>query len=305
MQQVVDELYKPARKNFPRRRTILKGLNDLWQMDLAEFVPYAKTNKGYKYLLVVIDCFSKYLWTEPVKNKTGSEVTKAMNNILKRAAPNIPTNLQSDMGKEFYNSEFQRLTTEKKINHYSTFSTIKASMAERVIRTIKTNFYKLFSLRGKYVWIDTVKEITDRYNNKRHSTIKMTPIEAYKNEQHLLDTVYSNIKTVGNAKFKVGDVVRISKHKSVFDKGYKPSWTTELFKIIKVKKTYPITYLLEDMNGQSIAGGFYELELQKAKYDDVYLVEKVLKRKGNKLYVKWLGLDSSHNTWINKYDVVK
>jgi hypothetical protein len=301
MDQVVRELFKPARKNFPRRRTIVKGLFDLWQTDLAEFIPYAKSNKGNKYILFVIDCFSKYLWTEPVKNKTGPEITKAMRNIFKRA-PKVPKNLQSDMGKEYYNASFKKLMEGHGINHYSSFSTIKASMAERVIRTIKTEIYKAFSLRGRYVWIDKLKEVTDAYNNKIHRTIKMKPKDVtQQHEKHLLETVYSRIKIVGKAKLKVGDVVRISKHKTVFDKGYKPSWTNELFKIVKVKVTNPATYLLEDMKGHPIQGGFYEHELQKAKYSDVYLVEKVLRRKGNKLYVKWM---DGTNSWINKSDVV-
>lgn len=302
-QDVVNELHKPARKHFNRRRIIIKGLDDLWQTDLMEFQSYAKENRGYKYILVVIDCFSKFLWTQPLKSKSAVEVRNAMEKILLQ--PRKPKNLQSDNGREFYNAQFKNLITKHGINHYSTYSTMKASIAERVIRTIKEKLYKEFSMSGKYRWIDILSTVTDKYNSTIHRTIKMRPRDVTKKkEKQLLKSVYNHIKISGYQKFGVGDVVRISKYKSIFDKGYTPSWSTELFKIIKVKITNPTTYLLEDMNGQPILGSFYEYELQKAKHSDVYLIEKILRRKGNKVYVKWLGLDNSHNSWIDKLNVL-
>ncbi|XP_036146443.1 uncharacterized protein LOC118646823 [Monomorium pharaonis] len=105
----------------------------------------------------------------------------------------------------------------------------------------------------------------------------------------LLTTVYSHIKIAAPARFKVGDSVRVSKFKTVFEKGYTPNWTTEIFKIIKVQRTNPATYVLEDSCGKPVAGGFYEYELQRAANPDVYLVEKILRRKGDEVYVKcWI-----------------
>ncbi|KAJ8914475.1 hypothetical protein NQ315_002747 [Exocentrus adspersus] len=131
------------------------------------------------------------------------------------------------------------------------------------------------------------------------------PIDVTKSKEKLiLKTVYNHIKISGVRKFKVGDIVRISKNKHVFAKGYTPNWTTELFRITAVKITNPITCLLEDMRGQPIQGAFYAEELQKTTNPDVYLVEKVLRRKGQKIYVKWLGLDQSHNSWIEKKNVL-
>lgn len=298
--QVVKELHKQARKNFKRRRTIIKGFDDLWQTDLAEFGPYARENKGYKYILLVIDCFSKYLWTRPLKNKTGPEVTAAMTNIFKEGR--IPKNIQSDDGKEYYNQHFQKLMKKHGINHYSTYSTKKAAIVERVIRTLKSKLYKTFSLQGTYKWFDILKDKTLEYNNSKHRTIAMKPA-LVKPTTKL--KVYDNIKIAGKAKYKVGDMVRLSKFKTVFAKGYTPNWTTELFKIDKVQITNPVTYKLVDTRGHPVLGGFYEEELQKAKYSDIYLVEKVLKRKKNKVFVKWLGLDPSHNSWLKKDNVLK
>ncbi|XP_036148436.1 uncharacterized protein LOC118647501 [Monomorium pharaonis] len=122
--------------------------------------------------------------------------------------------------------------------------------------------------------------------------------------ERLLDTIYSAIKIAGPAKFKVGDSVRVSKYKAIFEKGYTPNWTTEGFKIVKVQRTNPVTYLLEDYRGTSIARAFYENELHRAIHPDVFLVEKVLRKKGDEVYVKWLGFDQSHNSWIHKDNVI-
>lgn len=299
--QVVRELHKPARRNFPRRRVIIRGLHDLMQADLADFQKFSKQNKGHKYILVAIDCFSKFLWTAPLKNKTGKEVTAAMKKIFNEE---LPKNLQVDDGGEFWNKQFQDLCEKNSVNMYSTFSPIKASIAERVIRTLKSKLYFEFSVRGKYVWIDILNNVTKQYNETVHRTIGMRPIDARKkkNEKHLLKSAYTHIKIFGNGKFKVGDVVRISKYKSIFDKGYHSNWSTELFTVRKIQITNPVTYLLSDMDGQDISGAFYEQELQKAKYSDVYLLERVLRKKGRKVYVKFLGLKK--NTWIDSKDLL-
>ncbi|XP_029666089.1 uncharacterized protein LOC115237291 [Formica exsecta] len=130
-------------------------------------------------------------------------------------------------------------------------------------------------------------------------SVDVTPAIA----ERLLATVYSPIKIAGPAKFKVGDPVRVSKYKTIFEKSYTSNWTTEMFKIVKAQRTNPVIYLLEDYRGKSIAGAFYEYELRRATYPDVYLVEKVLRRRGDE-DVKWLGFDGSHNSWIHKGNVV-
>lgn len=268
-------------------------------MDLAEMRPYAHQNKGYKMIMVVIDCFSKFLWTRPLKTKTGEEITRTFSDILTSTA-RWPKNLQTDQGTEFYNSKFQSLMKKRNINHYNTFTVKKAAIAERVIRTLKSKLYKYFSLNGTYKWIDVLQQLTKEYNSTRHHKTGFKPEDVNKsNESKILKKCYSHLKIAGPRKFKVGNIVRISKAKHVFD-----NWTTELFKIIKIKITNPITYLLEDMQGQPISGAFYEEELQKTKNPDIYLVEKVLKKKGKKMYVKWLGFNNRHNSWIDKIDVV-
>lgn len=304
-QKLVQELHKPSRKNFIRRHVTVKGLNETLQADLVEMIPYHSMNKHYKYILVVIDVFSKYVWALPIKNKTGNEVAQAMHSIIKQMKE-PPKNIQTDLGKEFYNSSFSVIMKRYDINHYSTFSVKKASIVERVNRTLKSAMWKVFSYQGTYKWLDVLPMIVEKYNSSIHSTIQMKPKDVnVKNAQQLLETVYNRIKKVDlrSIKYKVGDKVRLSKERSIFHKGYMPNWTTEVFTIKQIKLTNPITYLLQDQSGELIKGGFYKEELQTAKYPDIYLIEKIIRKKGNKLFVKWLGFDTSHNSWINKSDV--
>lgn len=301
---VVDELHAPARKNYERRRVLIKSLHDLWQADLVEMLPYRRFNKGYRYILVVINAFSKYVWIQPLKSKSAKDVTKAMRNILE-GVKNAPKNLQTDMGKEFFNKEFQKLMIDFSINHYNTYSNLKASIVERVNRTIKNLMWKKFSLRGNYKWFDIIDEIVLKYNNTKHSKIGYKPTEVNaKNENRILKLSYTHMKTLGTSKFKVGDFVRISKQREAFSKGYTPNWSNEIFQIKQVKFTNPTTYLLKDDKNEDIHGGFYAEELQKVKHPNIYLVERVLRKKGNKVFVKWLGMNSTHNSWILKKDVL-
>lgn len=280
---VVNELHKPARKKYPRRKTVLKGINDLWQIDLVEMIPYSRENKGYKYLLTVIDCFSKYAWAMPLKLKSADNVTKAMESVF-HSSGQTPNNIQSDQGKEFYNSKFKSLMKQYGVNHYSTFSNMKASIVERFNRTLKGKMWKAFSMQGNYKFLDILPQIVQEYNSSFHRTIGMRPIDACNNkkaEKYLQNNVYSSSNrrvVVRTEKFKEDDFVRISKQKSIFSKGYFSNWSSEIFKIVKIQKTYPYTYLLEDQKGQQISGAFYEEELQKVKYPNIYLIEKILRK---------------------------
>ncbi|XP_046737539.1 uncharacterized protein LOC124406228 [Diprion similis] len=127
------------------------------------------------------------------------------------------------------------------------------------------------------------------------------------NERQLLRQAYGGLRAIPTkpTMFRTGDKVRISKFKNVFEKGYTPNWTTEIFTISRVENTHPLTYKLKDYQNRPISGGFYEQELLKVEHPDIYLVEKVLKKRRKKLYVKWLGFYSTHNSWINESDVLR
>lgn len=300
-QDLVNELHKSARKNFRRRRVIVLGLNDLFQADLIEMIKYSRMNKGFKYILVVINVFSKYVWCEAVKSKKAEDVASAMRKILEQSKT-PPKHMQTDLGREFYNKIFEKLMNDMGIKHYSTYSNLKASVVERVNRTLKNKMWKQFSMQGNYKWLNILPKIVEDYNNSVHRTIGMKPKDVNeKNEKHLFETIYSNIKMIDpkRPKYKVNDLVRISKYREFFSKSYTPNWSNEIFKVVEVKKTNPTTYILEDSEGHRIKGGFYPEEINKVTHPNVYLVEKILRKKGKNVFVKWLGLSNKHNSWIS------
>jgi hypothetical protein len=294
------ELHRPARKNFTRRRVNIYGKNDLWQADLVEMITYSKKNKGYKYILCVIDCFTKFAWALPLKSKTGKEVSNALSKILLTRSPKL---LQLDNGKEFYNSSFDILMKKYNIHKYSTFSNMKACIVERFNRTLKEKMFREFTARGSQEWISILPLLINEYNNSKHKTIGMSPKQADANPTSVKIMQRKIIKRKN--KFNVGDNVRISTYKSVFTKGYLPSWSTEIFKIVKINETLPTTYQLQDYSGKPIAGCFYSEEILKTNYPNDFLVEKIIRKKGDQIFVKWLGFDNTHNSWINKSDIRK
>lgn len=299
---IARELHKPARRKYPRRRVTLKGINDLYQADLVEMQPYARENKGYRYILTMLNCFSKFAFAVPLKDKTMTEVAKALEPIL---AKHKMKHLQTDDGKEWFNRSVSALVKKYKINHYATFSELKASIVERFNRTIKQIMWRLFTARGKYEWVSLLPDIINQYNTSVHRTIGMRPKDVrQKHVKSILARMNRKKIPVSKPKFKVGDSVRISKYKRVFTKGYMPNWTNETFTIFSIKPTKPVTYILQDSKGEFLKGGFYEHELSRSKTGDVYLVEKVLRRKGDKVLVRWLGFDGKDDTWVDKRSIL-
>jgi hypothetical protein len=260
---------------------------------------YSAVNKSFNYILFIIDCFTKRLFYAALKTKRGEEVAAAAGKIFAQNRPNL---LHVDKGREFYNKNFEALVKKHNIKMYSTFSVLKASIIERVNRTIKARMFREFTSRGSHVWITILPALVDGYNNSMHRTIGMTPMQA---DAHPLRVKlkYDVEKKTGKIKFSVGDKVRISVYKGVFTKGYLPNWSTEIFTIIKVNKTTPPTFILEDYTGSPIAGGFYAEEIRRTMYPDDYLVEKVIRTKGRRVFVRWLGFTDEHNSWINKTDL--
>lgn len=168
--QVVREIHGYARKNFARRKYTMYGIIETLQADLIEMQPFKRENHGRRYILIVIDVFSKMAYAEPLMDKTGPEVTRAMDRIIRRVRHRYRDryrikNLQTDDGKEFYNSTMKQLLAKHGINHYSTYSIMKASIVERLIRTIKRRLYIEFSLHGNYRWLKILQEVIDNYNN--------------------------------------------------------------------------------------------------------------------------------------------
>ena len=304
--KLADELHKGIRRKFPRRRVISNEIDKIWSADLVDMQAFSRYNSGIKYLVNVIDVFSKYAWSIPVKNKTGIEITNAFKQIIKNRKPKM---LWVDQGSEFYNKTFQQFLKENGIEMYHTFNEGKAVIVERFNRTLKNRMWKYFSANNTNKYLDVLPKLIEKYNNTKHSSIKMTPVEATlkKNEGKVYFNLYGNLKAYeGTPKFQIGDKVRISKKKRMFEKGYTPNWTEEIFVIDTVQYTNPVTYALKDLSNVEVKGSFYEPELQTAE-QEVFRIEKVLRRDYKKklAFVKWKGYDSSFNSWIPLSDLEK
>jgi len=275
-------------------------IDEIWAADLVEMQPFAEYNDGIKYLLCVIDIFSKYGWIIPLKNKTGGEVAGAFKQIFN--CDRKPGKIWVDKGLEFYNKNVKALGVEL----YSTENEEKSCVIERWNRTMKEKMFKYFSANSTRRYIDVLDDLVNRYNNTRHSAIKMTPIEASKkkNESIVWMNLYGKYITHPiKPKFSVGDKVRIIKKKKTFEKGYTPRWTEEIFTISQVQFTDPPTYKITDHNGEEIQGSFYEQELQKTT-QEVFRIEKIVRKRGNKSLVKWLGYPETFNSWVDNKTLV-
>ena len=296
---LAEELQKPIRRKFKKRRVLVNGIDKIWAADLVDMQAFSKFNRGVKYLLAVIDVLSKYGWLIPLKDKTGKSVASALETIFKERKPE---KMWVDKGKEFYNKDVKDL-----IELYSTENEEKSSVVERWIRTMKEKMWKYFTDKNTNIYIDILPDLVKDYNNTRHSSIKMTPVKASKKENEL--TVWRNLYPEHfvihdiNPKFSVGDKVRISKKKKTFEKGYTTRWTEEIFTIVEVKRTRPPTYKIADLNGEEIQGSFYEPELQKTN-QEIFRIEKVIKRGKKKSLVKWKGYSDNFNSWVDNKDIV-
>ena len=270
-EQLAKELHKPIIRKFKKGKVYSGFKDNIWGADLADMQLISKFNKGYRFLLCVIDIFSKYAWVVPLKDKKGVSIVNAFQKILKESERK-PNKIWVDKGSEFYNSSFKKLLKHKSIEMYSIHNEGNSVVAERFITTLKTNIYKYMTSVSKNVYIDQLDEIIDDYNNTYHRKIKMKPVD-------VKDNTYIDLKKEINhkdPKFNVGDNVRISKYKNIFAEGYTPNWPGEVFAIKKVKNTVPWTYVINDLNGEEIIGTFYEKELQKTNQKE-FRIEKVIK----------------------------
>ena len=217
----IDEIYsEPPKKNYPTNKIVYNHIDEIWSIDLADMIDYKiSNNKGFRYIFIVIDNFSKYLWAIPLKNKYSQTITNEFSNVL-TTSKRKPLKLESDRGSEFYNTIFQNFLKSKNIQHYSRYTDIGPSIAERVIRTIRNLLKKPVFEKGNADWISELPCVTKQYNNTIHHSIKMTPNQASKkvNEKE----VFSNLRdrrVKQQPKFKLGQLVRTADIKKVFSKG--------------------------------------------------------------------------------------
>ena len=282
-EKLAKELHKLIIRKF-KKITVYSGFKEnIWGADLADMQLIRKSNKGFRFLLCVIDIFSKYAWVLPSKDKKGVTITNVFQRILNNSTRKTNRTWVAK-SSEFYNSSFKKWLKDNNIEIYSTHNEGKSVVAEIFIRALKTKIYKCMTAISQNVYIDKLDNIVNEYNNTYHRTIKMKPVDVKDN------TCIDFKKEVNDKdpKIKVGDHVRISKYKNIFAKGYAPNQLEEAFAIKKVKNTVPWTYVINDLNGEETIGTFYEKDLEKTNQKE-FRIEKVIKRKSEKLYVKWKG----------------
>jgi len=302
-------LHKPVRYRFTRNRTVVMSVGDQYQADLCDMTNLARYNDGHKFLLTCIDLFSRLAWAKPIKSKHGKNVARALEEIFRER---VCKRLQTDKGTEFLNVHVRKLLKSLNIKLWiSENEDVKAALVERFNRTLKTKMYKYFTANNTKRYIDVLPDLVDGYNNSVHSTIQMAPAKVRKVDEHRIrQLLYSPKERVKKYKYKVGDLVRISKARRTFKKGYLSNWTEEIFIVSSlVSRTQPV-YSLKDYNNTPIEGKFYGEELQLVDAPEEYRIEKVFTNKRRKrangtteYFVKWYGYDSSFNSWVSEKDL--
>ena len=261
-QLLAKEVFSPQITKFRRERIIPLYKDETWSADLIDKSSLTKYNNNYKFILTVIDIFTKYAWAIPLKNKLCLSITNGFELVLGESRK--PEKLWVDRGSEFYNKTFKSLLKEYETKLYSTYSGLKAVFIERFNRTLLHIINKPMFINGDGNWVNILNDAVITYNNNIHSTINMTPADAYNNPDNVKYYVNS---TKAAPKLKVGDYVRNADKRNIFSKGYTSNWKRALFEVNEVLKTQPPTYKIEDMNGEIIEGKYYEQELLKSDFD--------------------------------------
>ena len=280
--EIVKEIFSPVIKKFQRIQIQTHYKDECWSIDLIDRSSLSKYNKNYKFIFTIIDNHTKYAWAIPLKDKSGKSTTTAIKNLIEKEKRK-PHKIWSDRGKEFYNTTFLHYLKEQNIQNYSTHSDLKAVFVERFNRTLLDLIKEPMYIEGKGSWLNHLDAALQKYNNRVHGTTKMTPFEATKlhSNNSLLPSNNNNNNKVPRdsyresyrsfaqsfAKFQVGDYVRVPDKRNIYSKGYTTNWNRELFKIHSINKTNPVTYTLNDENGEIIQGKYYEQELLRSIFD--------------------------------------
>lgn len=259
--------------HFPRRKVIVRGIDRQWQADLIDLQTLNPHNRGFKYILVAIDVFSRKAWVEPMKTKHAQTTVRAFNEILSRSDGRKPEKLQTDDGKEFVGSTFKRFLRENDIIWFSTNMLMKAQIAERFNRTLKNMIHRSMTDRGELKYVDHLQDIVSVYNSRSHRGLKgLSPNKVtLRNEAVVYKLQYGaylkeKAKFLGKpTKFVKGDTVRLSKYRNRFSRGFRENYTSEIFKILSVQDTHPVTYTIQaTSDGEAVEGAFYGRELVPA-----------------------------------------
>lgn len=306
--EITYTLHRPTRKRFVRNPIRVSKIDEQWEADIVEMQDFKRVNNGYRYILTMIDSFSKYAFAVPLRDKTGGSVATALREIFSKRHPQ---NLRTDKGKEFLNAHVQKLLKDLQINFFtSNDSTIKCAIVERFNRTLKGRMFKYFTANGTRKYVNILPDLLTAYNNSHHRSIGMTPSQVtYFNSSKVYSNLYNGkentIKTKGVV---IGSSVRAKYDQKPFNKAFYPNWEDQVQRVVQIKKDQNRpTYVLEQDDGTRSKRKFYPEEIQEVA-PSTYRIEKVMRRRTQngikQLYVKWLGYSDVYNSWVNESDIV-
>jgi transposase InsO family protein len=289
------------------------------QADLIDVSKLKGANDNVRFLLVLIDIFTKRLWVYPIANKGGRAMKAALSEWL-RSIDRPPQKLMTDRGTEFTNAQVQTLLRSHNVEWQASNGVLKACIAERVNKTLQILMYKHLSQRETLRYIDVLPRLVETYNKRGHRTLQdMSPAEADLPEnEHAVQAIFHRRYTEAAKRrksrlpFSVGNLVRVKtepKKVSSSARAYAEQFHGEYYRIVRINRTLPIAlYYLQSVDtGDHIEGGFYANELQRQR-GDVYKIEAVLDRRvrggRRQIFVKWRYFGDNWNEWIDEANVV-
>lgn len=301
-------LHRERRYKFRRNKIITYHKDYQHQMDLMDMQQYKTENDGFNYILVVIDCFTRFCWLKPLKNKTAKTLLTALEELYTDAAP-IPLRIQTDRGKEFVNKQLKTWFDKHKIHFFTTQGTgFKCAFVERLNRTLKYRMFRYFVRKGSYRYIDILDKLAQAYNSSHHRMINMTPTTArtkMPNELPMNTTPVESLKP----KFKVGDKVRIAYDRNKMDRGYWKTHYDHVYSVNRVLREGEVpVYELRDYYGSIKKRRYYREELAPVG-DIVYAIANVHGRRVRngvkQILVSWVGYRPETREWINEEDQIE
>lgn len=307
--------FKRYRKPIKYSPIFVYKKRELFQADVIFFndPDMIKVNDGYRYLFTCIDCFSKMAWIYPLKQNTCDSVMNCFKDILSRCGEK-PERLNSDRGSELICKKFRDYLKEQKIHHYLSYSVRKCPIIERFNLTIQNLLYKIITYNRSLKWYTFIDQAMRIYLTRKHSTIRMSPLEAEKNSNsvkvraNLLNFFHKRGYRKRKPKFALKDTVRIWKKRTTFQRGYDENYSIEYFTIIKIKNNLPVPrYILKDSKGEKIIGSFFEQELVRFNPPDKFDIQIIDKRRrGRKKesLVHYIGYPKSMDEWVDEKNLV-
>lgn len=291
---------------------------ELMQADLIDIQKLSNFNNNVKYILLIIDVFSRKIFVYTLKSKRAQEMIQKLTQFLRDVGRPYPAAIMTDAGMEFWARAVRNLLNSRNIELRLASGTSKACYAERANKTLQILIYKYLSDRETAKYVDVLEDLVKSYNSRGHRSLEyLSPNDADKpqNQQQVLAIARRRVDKIKREKpkLKLGDMVRIKTDAKGVDparRAYAEHFHGEYFVITRINRVLPVPmYYLRSMNtGEHIDGGFYYNELSRVR-GDVFKIEKVIKRRGRgrnkQVFVKWKYFNDTWNEWIPENQIVE